>query len=242
MTVRSPSMTWLLRLGFAMSLAAPVSAQQQQAADPSKEARLAWFRDAKYGLFIHWGLYAIPAGEWKGQTVPGIGEWIMNRAKIPVREYSTLARQFNPVKFDADAWVKLAKDAGMKYIVITSKHHDGFALFKSQASPFNVVDATPFKRDVLKELAAACAKQGIRLGFYYSQSQDWHEPNGAGNGTTLWSSRPAELIVMGSQVRSLRLGEQQVACLVVTASLLHQLFSCRLIFPERRLIVADVAQ
>jgi hypothetical protein len=190
MTVRSPSMTWLLRLGFAMSLAAPVSAQQQQAADPSKEARLAWFRDAKYGLFIHWGLYAIPAGEWKGQTVPGIGEWIMNRAKIPVREYSTLARQFNPVKFDADAWVKLAKDAGMKYIVITSKHHDGFALFKSQASPFNVVDATPFKRDVLKELAAACAKQGIRLGFYYSQSQDWHEPNGAGNN---WDFGPDSL-------------------------------------------------
>src|SRR5215831_17657957 len=105
----------------------------------------------------------------------------MNRAKIPVADYSTLAGQFNPVKFDADAWARMAKDAGMKYIVITSKHHDGFALFKSKASPFNVVDATPFKRDVLKELAAACAKQGLRLGFYYSQSQDWHEPNGAGN-------------------------------------------------------------
>ena len=105
----------------------------------------------------------------------------MNRAKIPVPEYSQLASQFNPVKFDAEAWVRMAKDAGMKYIVITSKHHDGFALFKSAASPFNVVDATPFQRDVLKELAAACAKQGVRLGFYYSQSQDWHEPNGAGN-------------------------------------------------------------
>jgi alpha-L-fucosidase len=149
--------------------------------DPAREARLAWFRDAKYGLFIHWGLYAIPAGQWKGKTVPGIGEWIMNRAKIPVAEYSQLTKKFNPVKFNADAWVRMAKDAGMKYIVITSKHHDGFALFKSAASPFNVVDATPFKRDVLKELAAACAKHGIRLGFYYSQSQDWHEPNGAGN-------------------------------------------------------------
>ncbi|HEY7393735.1 MAG TPA: alpha-L-fucosidase, partial [Gemmatimonadaceae bacterium] len=157
------------------------SRAQTPAADSAREARLAWFRDAKYGLFIHWGLYAIPAGEWKGKTIPGIGEWIQNRARIATPEYAKLAKQFNPVKFNADAWVRMAKDAGMKYIVITSKHHDGFALFKSKASPFNVVDATPFKRDVLKELAAACAKQGIRLGFYYSQSQDWHEPNGAGN-------------------------------------------------------------
>jgi alpha-L-fucosidase len=149
--------------------------------DPAKEARLAWFRDVKYGLFIHWGLYAIPAGEWHGKRSLGLGEWIMNRARIPVREYETLATEFNPVKFDADAWVQLAQDAGMKYIVITSKHHDGFAMFKSGASRYNVVDATPFKRDVLKELADACARRGMRLGFYYSQSQDWHEPNGAGN-------------------------------------------------------------
>ncbi len=161
--------------------AASLRAQPSSSADSAREARLAWFRDAKYGLFIHWGLYAIPAGEWKGKTIPGIGEWIQNRARIPTPEYAQLARRFNPTKFDADAWVRMAKDAGMKYIVITSKHHDGFALFKSNASPFNVVDATPFKRDVLKELAAACAKRGIRLGFYYSQSQDWHEPNGAGN-------------------------------------------------------------
>jgi alpha-L-fucosidase len=163
--------------------AAPAGAQQPQgrAPDPAREARLAWFRDARYGLFIHWGLYAIPAGQWKGAAVPGLGEWIMNRAKIPVGEYGQLASRFNPVRFDADAWVKLAKDAGMKYIVITSKHHDGFALFKSQVSAYNVVDATPFKRDILKELAAACARQGMRLGFYYSQAQDWHEPNGAGN-------------------------------------------------------------
>ena len=171
----------LLALLVVTAIASRAAAQQNVVADPAREARLAWFRDAKYGLFIHWGLYAIPAGQWKGRRVPGIGEWIMNRAKIPVAEYAQLAKQFNPVKFDANAWVKLAKDAGMKYIVITSKHHDGFALFKSGASPFNVVDATPFKRDVLKELAAACAQQGIRLGFYYSQSQDWHEPNGAGN-------------------------------------------------------------
>jgi alpha-L-fucosidase len=155
--------------------------QAAPAGDPSREARLAWFRDAKYGLFIHWGLYAIPAGQWKGKAIPGIGEWIMNRAKIPAAEYSQLASQFNPVRFDADAWVRLAKDAGMKYIVITSKHHDGFALWDTKVSTFDVVDATPFKRDILAELAAACAKQGMRLGFYYSQAQDWHEANGAGN-------------------------------------------------------------
>jgi alpha-L-fucosidase len=153
----------------------------RQPADPAREKRLEWFRAAKYGLFIHWGLYAIPAGDWKGRRSPGLGEWIMFRSRIPVREYETLASRFNPVNYHADEWVKLAKDAGMKYIVITSKHHDGFAMFKSQASTYNVVDATPFKRDVLKELADACARQGMRLGFYYSQSQDWHEPNGAGN-------------------------------------------------------------
>ena len=149
--------------------------------DAAKAKRLEWFHEAKYGLFIHWGLYAVPAGQWKGRRIPGIGEWIMNRAQIPVKEYEQLARQFNPVKFNADEWVQLAKDAGMKYIVITSKHHDGFALYDSKVSTWDIVDATPFKRDVLKELAAACAQQGIRLGFYYSQAQDWHEPNGAGN-------------------------------------------------------------
>jgi alpha-L-fucosidase len=105
----------------------------------------------------------------------------MNRAQIPVREYEPLAAQFNPVKFDADAWVRLAQDAGMRYLVITSKHHDGFALFRSAVSPYNVADATPLRRDVLKELAAACERHNLRLGFYYSQAQDWHEPNGAGN-------------------------------------------------------------
>ncbi len=149
--------------------------------DPAKEKRLEWFRDVKYGMFIHWGLYAIPAGEWSGKRSLGLGEWIMNRSQIPVKEYEKLAAKFNPVKFDPDAWVKLAEDAGMKYIVITSKHHDGFAMFKSKVSPYNIVDATPFRRDVLKELADACAKRNMRLGFYYSQSQDWHEPGGAGN-------------------------------------------------------------
>ena len=178
-----------IALVLILAAAASYSQTRQSTPDPAKEARLSWFRDAKYGLFIHWGLYSIPAGEWKGTRSLGTGEWIMNRLKIPVREYETLAAQFNPVRFNADAWVQLAQDAGMKYIVITSKHHDGFALFKSKVSNYNIVDATPFKRDVLKELADACARRGMRLGFYYSQSQDWHEPNGAGN---TWDFGPDE--------------------------------------------------
>ncbi|HXB73148.1 MAG TPA: alpha-L-fucosidase [Candidatus Acidoferrales bacterium] len=148
---------------------------------PQQDAKMKWFREAKFGLFIHWGLYCIPAGEWKGQPVPGIGEWIMNRAKIPVGEYEQLAKQFNPVKFNAEEWVKMAEDAGQKYIVITSKHHDGFAMYQSAVSKYNIFDATPFHRDPLKELSAACARHGIKFGFYYSQAQDWHEKNGAGN-------------------------------------------------------------
>ncbi|PYS88590.1 MAG: alpha-L-fucosidase [Acidobacteria bacterium] len=150
-------------------------------ADELKEKRLRWFREARFGMFIHWGLYAVPAGEWRGKLIPGLGEWIMNRAKIPVAEYEQLAPQFNPVKFDAEEIVSLAKNAGMKYIVITSKHHDGFAMYHSKVSKFNIVDATPFKRDPLKELAAAAQKAGIKLCFYYSQTQDWHEPDAVGN-------------------------------------------------------------
>lgn len=158
----------------------PPIAQASSVDEPSKK-RLEWFRDARFGMFIHWGLYAVPAGEWKGKQIPGLGEWIMNRAKIPVKEYEQLAPQFNPVKFDADEIVRIAKNAGMKYIVITSKHHDGFAMYHSKASRFNIVDATPFKRDPLKELANAAQKAGIKLGFYYSQTQDWHEPDAVGN-------------------------------------------------------------
>lgn len=102
----------------------------EEAARQLSDPRVAWFREAKFGMFIHWGLYAVPAGTWKGQEIGGIGEWIMNRAKIPVGEYEQLAGLFNPVKFNADEWAQLAKDAGMKYLTITSKHHDGFAMFK----------------------------------------------------------------------------------------------------------------
>ena len=148
------------------------------ALDTEKDSRMEWWREARFGMFVHWGLYAQAAGEWEGEKIPWIGEWIMARAQIPVKAYEKLAKDFNPVKYDAEQWVKLAKQAGMKYIVITAKHHDGFAMFHSKASQYNIVDATPFDRDPLKELADACRKNGIRLGFYYSQAQDWHEPGG----------------------------------------------------------------
>lgn len=115
------------------------------------------------------------------EQIPGIGEWIMLRARIPVAEYEQLAKDFNPIKFNAAEWVKLAKDAGQKYIVITSKHHDGFCLFHSHEGDYNIIDATPYEHDLLKELATECQKQGMKLGFYYSQTQDWHHPDGDGN-------------------------------------------------------------
>jgi alpha-L-fucosidase len=152
-----------------------------QRADARNDSRLNWWREARFGMFIHWGLYAIPAGEWGERSIPGIGEWIMLRARIPVKEYEQLAPRFNPTKFDAAAWVSLAKRAGQKYLVITSKHHDGFSMFDSRLSDFDIVDATPFRRDPIKELAAECQKQSIPLCFYYSQTQDWHHPDGDGN-------------------------------------------------------------
>ncbi len=139
-----------------------------------------WFRQAQYGLMIHWGLYSLPAGEWKGKRMPFIGEWAQSYFEIPNAEYGKLAGIFNPILFDAEEWVKLAKASGMEYMVVTSKHHDGFALFKSDVDKFNIVDATPFGRDVIAELAAACRKHGLKLGLYYSQDLDWHEPNGGG--------------------------------------------------------------
>ncbi len=140
-----------------------------------------WFREAKFGMMIHWGLYCLPAGEWKGRRMEDwIGEWIQQYFRIPNAEYHALARAFNPLFFDADQWAQLAVDAGMKYMVITSKHHEGFAMYHSKVDKFNVVDATPFGRDVLYELANACAKKGIRFGLYYSQDLDWSERNGGG--------------------------------------------------------------
>ena len=162
LVVTTPKCSFLL----ASLLLAPVLALAQATASVSsetaaqREARMAWWCQAKFGMFIHWGLYAIPAR----------GEWVMNREKIPVAKYAKLAEQFNPVKFNAEQWVRFAKDSGMRYIVITAKHHDGFAMYGSKVSSYNIVDATPFKRDPLKELAAACAKQGIKFGVYYSEA------------------------------------------------------------------------
>jgi alpha-L-fucosidase len=138
-----------------------------------KDARMEWWREARFGMFIHWGLYAVPAGEWNGQK--NYGEWIRESAQIPLEKYNEFVGQFNPVKFNADEWVRIAKDAGMKYIVITSKHHDGFGLFNSKQTDFDIM-STPFKRDVLKELSVACKKEGITLCFYHS-IMDWHHPD-----------------------------------------------------------------
>jgi alpha-L-fucosidase len=151
----------------------------QRECGSTHDQRMQWWREARFGMFIHWGVYSVPAGVWKGDQSKHIGEWLMLDYKIPVAEYAELTKKFNPVKFNADDFVATAKDAGMKYIVITAKHHDGFAMFHSKTSPYNIYDATPFKRDPLKELAEACRKQGMPLGFYYSQAQDWHHPGGA---------------------------------------------------------------
>jgi alpha-L-fucosidase len=143
----------------------------------------AWFRDGKFGLFIHWGPYSILGGEWKGKRIePGdIAEWIMQKFKIPVEEYRRIAATFNPTKFDAREWVALAKKAGMTYLVITAKHHDGFAMFHSKVSSYNIVDYSPFRRDPLKELSEACAEAGIKFCVYYSHREDWDHPYAFGN-------------------------------------------------------------
>jgi alpha-L-fucosidase len=144
-----------------------------------KDTKQQWFKDAKYGLFIHWGLYSILAGEYNGVKTDRIAEWIENHLNIPVEEYEKLAEQFHPTQFHADAFVKRAKEEwGMKYIVLTAKHHEGFAMYDSKVSDFNVVKATPYGKDILKELQLACEKYDVRLGFYYSQAQDWDDPNG----------------------------------------------------------------
>jgi alpha-L-fucosidase len=150
--------------------------------------KMDWWKEARFGMFIHWGLYALPAGVWEGKDVPGIGEWIMLRGKIPTQDYQQLATKFNPVQFNADAWVKLAKDVGMKYIIITSKHHDGFAMFKSK-DPFNIVDATPYKKDPIAAIAEACKKYKIKFGLYYSQAQDWNHSGGAAASGGHWDLR-----------------------------------------------------
>ena len=156
-----------------LMLTGNVFAQKSKADDPKMD----WWKEAKFGMFIHWGLYCIPGGEWNGKETTNIAEWIMNDMKIPVADYKAYAKQFNPTRFNADEFVLLAKEAGMKYMILTAKHHEGFAMFKS-SDPFNVVDATPYKKDVVKQLADACKKYNMPFGLYYSQAQDWTHPGG----------------------------------------------------------------
>jgi alpha-L-fucosidase len=164
----------------ALAFARPPASRAQEAVPPERLAARQWFQDARFGLFIHWGVYSLL----------GQGEWVMQNRKITVPEYEWLAGTFNPVKFDARAWVDLARTAGMKYITITSRHHDGFSMFKTAATPYNIVDWTPFHRDPLKELADECRRQGIKLFFYYSQL-DWHHPDyWPRGGTGLETGRP----------------------------------------------------
>ena len=155
----------------------------QQTSDVKKlsdDERMAWWRDAKFGMFIHWGAYSIIGGERGEQIAGGGAEWAMDKLDYTIEEYEKFPNMFNPELFDADAWVTMAKNAGMKYIVITSKHHDGFALWDSKVSDYDIMDSSPFKRDIIKELAEACKKQGIIFCFYHS-IVDWHHPQAQGN-------------------------------------------------------------
>lgn len=145
------------------------------------DERIQWWRDARFGMFIHWGLYSLPAGEWKGKQVKGYSEHLMRKEKITRAAYLDLAHVFNPVKFNAEEWILTAKNAGMRYFIITAKHHDGFAMYDSKVSEFNVVTQTPFKRDPMAELAAAAKKHGMKFGFYYSHAFDWEHPDAPGN-------------------------------------------------------------
>jgi alpha-L-fucosidase len=166
----------LLTIAAATVLAATIASSADQSASSDRDARMAWWRDARFGMFIHWGLYAVPAGEYKGTRSKEIGEWIMSWANIPRAEYETFATRFNPVKFDAAEWVRVAKGAGMKYIVITSKHHDGFSMYDSAVSAYDIVDATPYKKDPMRALADESRRQGVAFAFYYS-IMDWHHPS-----------------------------------------------------------------
>ncbi len=161
-----PSRALALLLLLAGLAPATLAGQVTDAVPAERLAARAWFRDAKFGMFIHWGVYSLL----------GRGEWVMENQGIPVETYEWLASTFNPVKFDAQAWVSLAKAAGMRYITITARHHDGFSMFATRATRYNIVDWTPFKRDPLKELADECHRQGLKLFFYYSQL-DWHHPD-----------------------------------------------------------------
>ncbi len=166
--------------GFVILLAYPMNGTCQRDSNSFAKERMTWYEEARFGLFIHWGAYSQLDGEYGGkqQTDPK-GEWVMRQLKIPVDEYAKeITGTFNPMLFDAEAWVRAARDAGMKYLVVTTKHHDGFALFDSEVSAYNIVDHSPYGKDVIREIANACKKYGLRFGIYYSQAQDWYHPGG----------------------------------------------------------------
>lgn len=172
----TPLIAAICLAGSAGGLGEPMPQRDFSKETPAeRDKRMKWFREARFGMFIHWGLYAIPAGVWNGRNHPGASEWLLNTAQIKVADYTPLLPQFNPVRFNAREWARIAKDAGMKYLVITSKHHDGFALWHSKQSQWDV-ESTPFKRDILRELAAACKEAGIIFGLYHS-IMDWHHPD-----------------------------------------------------------------
>jgi len=208
-----PRMHTLVALALGIAMCA--SSESARAAGNSGEyspapeniAAREWFQDAKFGVFLHWGLYS----ELGGGGRLGIAEWIMNDAEIPAKHYERLAKFFNPTAFDAAAWARTFKASGARYVVITSKHHDGFSMFGSKVSPYNVVDATPFKRDPLAELAAACRAQGIRLFFYYSQL-DWHHTDYFPRGET---GHGAERVEAGDWDRYLDYQDAQLRELLI---------------------------
>lgn len=174
----------LLVLTLSLLMLSSVSAAESSSSIPDetpaeRDARMAWWREARFGMFIHWGVYSVPAGTYHDKQIGGIGEWIMRNAKIPVAEYRSYAKDFNPVKFDPDAWAALAEEAGMRYIVITSKHHDGFALFPSEVTDWDIADATPYGKDLIGPLCKAARSHGLKFGLYYSQAQDWTHKGGA---------------------------------------------------------------
>ena len=162
------------------------------------DARIAWWREARFGMFVHWGVWSVLQGSWNGKHYMGYAEHIQRMAKIPEAVYhQEVAGAFNPTNFDADAWIRLAKETGMGYFIITAKHHDGFAMFDSKASPWNVVQATPWHHDPMKDLQAACKKYGVKFGFYYSHAFDWGEENGAGNDWD-WPNPGGDKLLHGS--------------------------------------------
>ncbi|MCK4921206.1 MAG: alpha-L-fucosidase [Bacteroidales bacterium] len=185
----------VLTLSIAILISCTTQEPSWEEMNTSKNEAKEAFNDAKYGMFIHWGLYSIPAGEWKGKKMeelkgPRVAEWIQLGAEIPREEYAQLAKQFNPVEYDAEAIARLAKKAGMKYVVCTSKHHDGFAMYDSQVSQYDIIDATPYKKDLVQELYEACKKQGLDFGLYYSHNIDWMDGNDCGYSELLASGLP----------------------------------------------------